>query len=159
MKKLAFLVVFALSALVQARHLEGRTGFGVTVHPFAGVPSVSMHHHMSDYQSALVLAGVDTSDSSKTIIAGGKFYQNAHLEENLNFYVGLGGFIISTTKGLPASSTGFEVDGIFGAEVFLAGLPNLGIQFETGIGIRTVPTVSFSTLGSGFLGGAVHYYF
>lgn len=154
------LVLLALSAVpATARHLESRTGFGVTLHPYGPIPSLSMHYHMTDYQSAVVMGGVNTDDDQKTLLIGGKLYQNAHLEENLNFYVGLGGFLISAKAGEPTAATGIELDGLFGCEIFLAGLPNLGIQIETGVALRTVRRVSFATLGSGFLGGAVHYYF
>jgi len=136
------------------RHLESRTGFGLSIHSYGPIPALSMHYHMTDYQSTVVMAGVNTDSDNRSFILGGKYYQNAHLEENLNFFVGIGGFLISAKAGYPTSATGF-----FGAEFFLAGLPNLGIQFETGIALRTLRQVSFATLGSGFLGGAIHYYF
>lgn len=142
-----------------ARHLESRTGFGMTLFNYEQTPCLSLHYHMTDYQSAVVLAGLNTASDSRVIVVGGKYYQNAHLEENLNFYVGVGGFLVSAKAGQPTSATGLEVDGIFGAEFFFSGLPNLGIQFETGVAIRTLNQVSLSTLGSGFLGGAIHYYF
>ena len=153
------LAVMLLSVAASARHLESRTGFGVTIHPYGTIPSMSMHYHMTDYQSTVILAGINTDSANKTFVLGGKYYQNAHLEENLNFYVGVGGFMLSAKNGYPSSATGFELDGLFGAEFFPAGLPNLGIQFETGVGIRTLRQVSIATIGSGFLGGAIHYYF
>ncbi len=158
MKKLLFLGML-LSMAASARHLESRTGFGLTLHSYEQIPALSLHYHMTDYQSTVVMAGINTDANSKSFVLGGKFYQNAHLEENLNFYVGIGGFILSSKAGQPTSATGFEIDGLFGAEFFLAGLPNLGIQFETGVGIRTLRQVSIATIGSGFLGGAIHYYF
>jgi hypothetical protein len=153
------LPILFLSVAASARHLESRTGFGLTLHSFQQIPALSMHYHMTDYQSAVVLAGVNTDPDEKSFVMGGKYYQNAHLEENLNFYVGIGGFLISSKSGQPSSATGFEIDGLFGAEFFFAGLPNLGIQFETGVGVRTLRQVSIATIGSGFLGGAIHYYF
>lgn len=158
MKKLLPLVML-LSMAASARHLESRTGFGMTLHSYRQMPALSMHYHMTDYQSTVVMAGINTDPNDKMFVLGGKYYQNAHLEENLNFYVGVGGFILSSKAGGATSSTGFELDGLFGAEFFFAGLPNLGIQFETGVGIRTLRQVSISTIGSGFLGGAIHYYF
>ncbi len=155
--------VFATSLFsttpVLARNMEGRTGFGITLHDFDYTPSLSMRYHMSNYQSATVLVGFNTADPNKTFVLGGKFYQNAHLEENMNFYVGIGGFLIADKAGNPSTSTGIEISGLFGGEYFLPGLPNLGIQFETGVALRTVREVSFATLGNGFLGAAIHYYF
>jgi len=160
MKYFLLLLAIALApSALQARQLGGRTGFGMTLHDFNNTPSLSMRYHMSNYQSATVLVGFNTDDANRSFVLGGKFYQNAHLEENLNFYIGVGGFIIADKGGNPTTSTGIEINGLFGAEFFIPGLHNLGLQFETGVAIRTVRRVSFATLGNGFLGMGIHYYF
>lgn len=142
-----------------ARHLENRTGLGVTLHDFDSTPAISLRYHMSNYQSAVLLAGFNSDDAHKSFVVGGKLYQNAYLEENINFYVGVGGFVIGDKGSYPSSATGIELNGFFGAEFFLPGLQNLGIMFETGVAVRTLREVSIATLGNGFLGAAVHYYF
>ena len=158
--RLLALALFLAPSLLQARHMEGRTGFGITLHDFNTTPCLSLRYHMSNYQSAVVLLGFDTDDDRKTFVVGGKFYQNAHIEENLNFYVGLGGYAIANKLPTEATtSTGLEISGILGGEWFFSGLPNLGFQFETGVALRTVRRISFATMGSGFFGGAIHYYF
>lgn len=158
-RTLLFAVLLVVSPLAHARHMEGRTGFGLSLHDFNNTPCLSMRYHLSDYQAAEVGAGFDTDDSRKVFVVGAKFYQAAHLEENITFYVGLGGYLISDKGGTSTTSSGLEFQGLFGSEFFLSGLPNLGIVFETGVALRTVRNVSLSTVGSGFLGGAIHYYF
>lgn len=153
---LVFLVLGGgLSQPAEARRMSSRTGFGLTLHPLNSTPAISVRHHLSDHQAAVALLGFDTSSATKVLVVGGKFYQAAHLEENLNFYVGLGGFVLSYLASGTTAATGIEVEALFGAEFFLSGLPNLGFQFETGIAMRTPGGVTFSTL----LGGALHYYF
>jgi hypothetical protein len=154
-----FIAAILHSTTATARHLEGRTGMGVTLHDFDYTPSVSLRYHMSNYQSVVLLAGFNTEDTKHSLVLGGKLIQNVHLEENMNFYVGIGGFLIADRAGFPTTSGGIELSGFFGGEFFLTGLPNLGISFETGVAMRTVRQVSFATLGNGFLGAAVHYYF
>src|SRR4051794_38064962 len=95
LKKLIVLAVLVSAPSTFARHLEGRTGFGITLHDFNYTPAISMRYHLSNYQSFQALVGFDTSEAKKTLVLGGKFYQNAHLEENMNFYVGIGGFLIA----------------------------------------------------------------
>ncbi len=143
----------------QAVHLEGRTGFGITLHDFDMTPAISVRYHMTNYQSVVLLAGFNTDPDKRALVLGGKLYQNAHLEENMNFYVGVGGFLIQDKGGYPTVSTGVEFSGFFGSEFFFKGLPNLGVMFETGLAVRTVRQVSVATLGNGFLGAAIHYYF
>ncbi len=162
MRKSLFLVMASLCLLSSpafAKHLEGRTGFGVTLHDFDLTPAVSFRYHISNYQSVTLLAGFNSDPDKRALVLGGKLYQNAHLEENLNFYVGCGGFLIQDKGGLPTTSTGLELSGFFGAEFFFGGLPNLGVMFETGIAVRTVRQVAIATLGNGFMGAAIHYYF
>ncbi len=61
MKKLLPLVML-FSMAASARHLESRTGFGMTLHSYGAIPALSMHYHMTDYQSAVVMGGVNTDD-------------------------------------------------------------------------------------------------
>jgi hypothetical protein len=152
------LVLFSGTSLV-ARPMEGRTGFGVSLHDYNRTPCLSFEHHMTRYQSFVGMLGLNTGDSTKTIILGGKYHQNIHQEENINGFLGLGAFYLSDKTGFPTASTGFEFDGLFGVEFFFSGLPNLGITVETGFAIRTIREVSFATMGNGFFGTGIHYYF
>lgn len=152
------LVLFSGSFSV-ARPMEGRTGFGVSLHDYNRTPCLSMATHISRYQAFIAMLGLNTGDSTKTIILGGKYHQNIHLEENINGFIGLGAFYLSDKTGFPTSSTGLEFEGLFGVEFFFSGLPNLGIMVETGFAIRTIREVSFATMGNGFFGTGIHYYF
>jgi len=157
---LLVLAIFCfLAAPIQAKHLEGRTGFGLTLHDFDMTPAISFRYHMTNYQSVTLLAGFNSDPDKRAMVVGGKLYQNAHLEENMNFYVGVGGFLISDKGNQPTLSSGIELSGFFGSEFFFSGLSNLGFMFETGLAVRTVRQLAIATLGNGFIGGAIHYYF
>lgn len=158
MQKLLLVFLLAASS-IYAKNLENRNGFGVSLHDFDQTPSVSMRHHFSAYSSGTLMVGFNSKDANRTILAGGKIYQHAHLEENMNFYVGLGAFFLSHRDTDLSVYSGFELEGLVGGEFFFAGLPNLGFQFETGVALRTVKETVFKTLGGGFLGVGVHYYF
>jgi hypothetical protein len=81
------------------------------------------------------------------------------MEENLNFFLGTALYMIADGTGSTPLSAGLELDGLLGMEFFLSGLPNLGLSVETGLALRTIRSVTFSTLGSAFAGAGIHYYF
>lgn len=152
-------VFLTFTMAIEARHLDGRTGVGITLHDFEYTPSVSLRFHLSNYQSVTVLSGFNTEASKHNLVIGGKLHQNIFLEEGMNFYASVGAFLITGKLGQPTTSGGVEISGCMGGEFFLHNLPNLGFSFETGVAIRTIRQVSFVTLGNGFIGSAVHYYF
>ena len=94
------------------------------------------------------------------MIFGAQLHRNFSIEENLNFFLGIGIYSISDKGGVATNpnSSGVEFDGLIGAEFFLAGLPNLGLQFQTGFGVKTLGKVSVKVLGDGFAGIGIHYY-
>jgi len=153
---LIIITLFSYSAM--AKNLEGRYGFGVSFQTITGPPGLSARYHFSPYASATFVIAFDTADLRGTTQIGVKIYRNAHREENINFYLGIGAFLISE-KVSGTTNSGFEIDGLIGAEFFISGLPNLGLQFESGIAVRTAGDVTFQTIGSGFAGAGVHYYF
>lgn len=158
-RHLVCIVSMFLGSAVLAKNLESRVGFGVTVHDFDPTPALSARYHPSPYLSMTGLVGFNTADTNNSFVIGGKLCQNAHLEENLNFYVGIGAFLVTNRGGTTATSGGIEFQGILGGEFFFSGLPNLGLSFETGVAMNTVRKISFRTVGSGFVIGGIHYYF
>ncbi len=162
---LLFTLTLVSLQMVQARNLDNRWGFGVSLQDFNSLAALSLRRHFSPHISVSFLLGFDTLDSKSASLIGAKLMKNIYLEENLNLFLGMGAYLISnkdsTTSGSSESgvSNGFEFDGLLGAEFFLSGLPNLGLMFETGFAVRSVRTVSFKTIGSGFAGAAIHFYF
>jgi len=153
------LSLFILSPSALSKNLEGRYGLGISFVDSGALPALSARYHFSPYASVTFLVGFNTDDTSGSTLIGAKVYRNAHREENMSFYVGLGAFILSQKNAALTTDSGFQIDGLLGAEFFLTGLPNLGFQFETGISVRTPTNVVFRTIGSGFANAGIHYYF
>jgi hypothetical protein len=145
-------------ALASAKDLEGRVGVGAAIPDFDGMGALSIRYHPSRYFGLQGLLGFSTQDGVNATVVGAKLHRNAYLEENMNFYVGLGGMIIAD-RASALVTTGIEIDALFGAEFFFSGLPNLGLQFETGVGIRSQRGTYLRTLGNGLSSLGIHYYF
>jgi len=151
-------LIFGVCGTLTAKNLTGRFGIGGTLHDFRSTTSLSARLQLTQLTGVGFLAGFDTSDTSNLAVFGAKVLRNAHLEENLNFYVGVGGYVISD-KLTGTVATGWELDGLLGVEFFFSGLPNLGFMIETGVALRTIRAVSFKTLATGLANIGFHYYF
>ena len=160
-KILLVIVAFLLSITnATAKNLDGRIGPGVVLTDFQRAPALSVRWSPSQWVTTDYLLGFNTDDSVNLTLLGVKVVRHFILEENLNFYLGVGGYYLAAkVDGAALVSTGIELDAILGLEFFLSGLPNLGLQVETGLGMRTVKKMALRTLGNGFLGLGVHYYF
>jgi hypothetical protein len=142
------------------KDLQDRLGFGLSFQSFHDTTSLSLRYCPTNYVIANFLFGFNTDSSEKSTTIGVKLYRHLILEENMNFSAGIGGFILSQRH--PSSGnqdTGVEFDALLGGEFFLQGLPHLGFQFEAGLALQSVQTVVFRTIGGGFAGAGIHYYF
>ena len=146
------------SAGAGAVSLSGRTGLGASLHDFGGTATFSAQYHLTRHFALTGQVGFDTAPSRRVAIAALKIRRNLALEENAIFYSAMAGAYLSS-RGSPTPESGWEVDWLLGLEFFLPGLPSLGLQFETGVGYRTLGEGTLRTLGSGLLGLGFHYYF
>lgn len=157
-------LVIALSLLISpwlaAKTLDGRMGAGMTIMDFNRSAALSLKYHPDRYIDLTGLVGFDSDETRNSTVFGAQLHRNFSIEENLNFFLGVGVYSISDKGGDPtaANTSGFEFDGLLGAEFFLSGIPNLGFQFQTGVGIKTLRKLSVKVLGDGFAGVGVHYY-
>lgn len=159
MLRLALIFLF-LSPLAFSKTLDGRMGAGMTIMDFNRSAALSLKYHATRYIDITGLVGFDTEETKNSTIFGGQIHRNFSIEENMNFFLGLGLYALSE-KGSTATSanhSGIEADGLLGAEFFLPGLTNLGFQFQTGIGIKTMKKLSVKVLGDSFAGVGIHYY-
>jgi hypothetical protein len=140
------------------KDLSDRLGFGFTYHHFQPSTGVSMRYHPDRYFGATGVLALNAGRGSHTLVAGAKINRNLVVEENALFYLGLGGFILSTKTGT-TTETGAEADALGGVEFFLPGLPNLGIQLEAGLALRLMGGFELQTIGGGFASAGMHYYF
>lgn len=188
---LAALFVMGMTGLADAVNMTGRLGLGFNYQTDAlfsagglgmSVPAVSAKFGLNPKLSLAGLfgfsydsydAGGGNDGSASTFGLGAKIFYTLRDEKQLNFYGG-GGVIIlvgsqEVQTGVPGggsqkvSTFAFKIPGYLGAEFFPAGLPNLGLSFETGIELiigsaEDTDLFKFGTTGGIFTVG-VHYYF
>lgn len=155
MRKLCTLLVL-LASPVYAKNMDGRLGMGVTSMSFTQSAGMSVKYFHTALQATSFLAGFNTESNSYQL--GIKPTRLIVLEENMNVFLGIGAYLVNDQVA-GVSAAGLQFDAVLGGEFFLPGLPNLGLQFEMGIGLRSQRTTSFRSIGGGFAQGAVHYYF
>lgn len=156
MKKAALVLAFVSALPAFSKNLDGRFGFGVSYLGFSASPAISLKYFHNQLLATNFIVGFNTESSTYQL--GAKSLRNVALEENMNVFLGIGAFLLSTVDS-GGTNSGFEFDGLFGGEFFLPGLPNLGLHFEVGIGLRAMRTTSFRAVGGGFANGGIHYYF
>lgn len=157
--KLRIVLFSFLGAMgVLGKNLENRFGFGVATTDFHSLTALSLRYHFDPFVSTAAQVAFDTDDSNNSTRIGAKICRNVSMEENNNFYLGAALFMIADKKG-GAFRGGIELDGLIGMEFFLSGLPSLGLSVETGLALRSLGSVTFRSIGSGFAGAGIHYYF
>ena len=160
MKKSLMGLCLVLTVGASAKNLQGRFGVGPAATDFSqGLSALSMRYHFDPFLSTDVQVAFDTSDENNSSRIGAKICRNVSMEENINFYLGAGLFMIAIKKSAASLQGGGELDGIIGMEFFLTGLPSLGLMVETGLSLHSISSISFNSMGSGFAGGGIHYYF
>jgi hypothetical protein len=149
-------VLLVLSTSAWGKNLDGRAGFGLSYLDLTTGPALSLKFFHTNLVASDFIFGFNTETGAYQL--GVKSLRNVVMEENLNLYLGIGGFLVSTSDST-GRATGLEFDALVGGEFFLAGLPNLGFTFEVGIGLRSLRTTGFRTIGGAFASGGIHYYF
>ncbi len=164
-----FLLVLVLTGTIQAKDMTSRLGIGYSdsfsVKP---LPSLAVKYYPSQDMAVSAALGIDTNSTNSSNGAsnfgfGAKVNKTVFTEENLNFYMGGGAALVSvspTTGATGSTSSGFELNGLFGCEFFVPGLDSLGINFQAGIGITSLSSgVRFRTIGETPLSAGIYFYF
>lgn len=154
---LAIALLYAAPAA--ARDMQGRLGLGYNSE-FANssgmerVPGISVKYGLTRDIALEGVFGIATTSPSNTV-SGIKFFKNVFYETNLNFYIMLGGAMLSAQN-----RTGAQFLGGFGAEFFIPGLESLGFAVETGGSFDNISgSFALRTLGVSFLDAGIHFYF
>lgn len=152
---------FMCSSFAQAKDLSSRMGigytdqFGVT----RSLPSLSVRYYPNADYGLMGSLGVDTVKNNSLFGFGAKILKIVFREDNLNFYTGAGGGLVSQQDN-GNSNSGFDLNGFAGAEFFMPGLENLSFNFEAGVGITSVSSeVRFRTIGDSPLRAGIFFYF
>lgn len=158
MNKLWIVLVLLIGSVANAKDLTNRLGIGVKNNAALSLPSLLMIYHPNPDYSFTSSLGIDTQkDYSKFVINGG-VRRIIFREDNMNFYMG-GNVGIVNYEVASEKESGFELNGIFGAEFFFAGLESLSFMFEGGIGILSLENTRFRTIGESPLNAGIVFYF
>ena len=162
---LFLLVVFVAvvpSSLVQAKDLSNRLGIGIKNNNSIDVPSMAAVYYPNADVGLTGSVGVDTEEDNSKFLANVGIRKILFREDHLNFYyggqAGLVNFETPTATGSDKQS-GFELNVVFGAEFFFAGLDSLGFSFEGGVGISSLDKTRFRTVGDDPLKAGLIFYF
>ncbi len=158
-----FIVVAAvfLSQMASAKDLSNRMGvgyadqFGLT----QSLPSLAIRYYPNSDYGLMAALGVDTEDDNSRFGAMAKIIKLMFKEDHLNFYTGAGAGLVSQEIS-GDNDSGFDLSGFVGAEFFFAGLENLSMNFEAGVGVTSISDeIRFRTIGDHPLRAGIFFYF
>ena len=162
---LGILLAFTMPAF--GKDLANRLGvgysdqFGVS----GGLPSLAARYYPSTDLAVGAALGVDTEKDNAKFGFSAKIMRIIFQEENLNFYLGASGGLISREKvdrvtNNVNNDSGFDLAGFGGAEFFLPGLDSLSLCVEMGVGVTSISSeVRFRTIGDSPLRAGMFFYF
>lgn len=166
---LALFLVLAYGPSANAKDMTSRLGIGYSdSFSVSPMPSLAVKYYPSMDWSLSAALGVDTntinaSGGSSNFGFGVKAYKTIFTEESLNFYMGAGAGLISSSPAAGAqgsTNSGFELSGFCGAEFFIPGLESLGFNFQAGVGVTSLSSgVRFRTIGQSPLNAGIYFYF
>lgn len=160
MRKMVLLLLF-ISFPALAKDLSTRLGVGYS-NQFGlddELPSIAMRYYPNGEYGIMGALGVDTAESNSRFGAQVKILKIVFKEDSLNFYTGAGAGLVSQEKA-GKNNSGFDLSGFVGCEFFLPGLENLGLSFETGVGVTSIDSqVRFRTIGDHPLRAGIMFYF
>ncbi len=149
-----------VAASAEAKDLTNRLGVGYKNQFSTELPGIAVQYYPARDIGISGALGVDTESNNSKFGFMLKLYKIVFQEDNLNFYMGAGGGLLSTENVAGRNESGFELAGYAGCEFFFAGLESLGFSFEAGAGITSVPSgVRFRTFGDHPLRAGIMFYF
>jgi hypothetical protein len=159
LKKLAAVCLVSLVGFsAQSKELTNRLGVGVKYNTAINLAELAaVYYPASDLAFAAGL-GIDTQKDASKFAANVAVRRIVFKEEHLNFYLG-GSVGLNNNEVAGKKDSGFELNALFGAEFFFAGLESLAFTFEGGMGVVSTDNVRFRTIGDNpFLAGIIFYF-
>jgi hypothetical protein len=144
----------AAASVAEARPKDHAFGFGVSHIGNDQIPQLSVAWKNSASTTLEGHTGFSTQSGDSRFEVGLQFNRNLFIEENQDFYFYLGG-ALDSTNAEGGGDSGYSLAAGAGSEIFLSGLPNLGLNFSGGFalssggGTRLESRVAFG----------MHYYF
>lgn len=161
MLKWIFAALLASSA-VQAKDLATRLGVGIKNNNSIDLPAIAAVYYPNSDIGLTGSLGVDTEEDASKFAFNVGIRKILFTENNMNFYYGgQAGLVNIETPTATGSDkdSGFELNVVFGAEFFFAGLDSLGFSFEGGVGLASMDETRFRTIGDHPLKAGLVFYF
>ncbi len=160
MKAAFCLLILFMAHHASAKDMTNRLGAGYKNQFVNDIPSVAVQYYPSADIGFSAALGVDTQQNLSKFGFMGKVMRIIFTEENMNFYMGAGGGLLSSQTSASSTDSGFELNGFVGGEFFFHGLDSLGFTFEAGVGISSMSSgVRFRTFGDSPIRGGIVFYF
>lgn len=145
----------------EAKDLTSRLGVGYADQfgMSRELPSISLRYYPQADIGVSAQLGIDTEKNNSRFGFLAKVFRIVFMEENMNFYVGGAGGLLSE-EAAGRNESGFLLNGYFGTEFFFTGLESLGFSFEAGVGVTSLGSgVTFRTVGDHPLRAGITFYF
>lgn len=158
----AFLSIFlgltAFSNIASAKELVNRLGIGVKNDTSIDIPAISVKYWPTTEIGLTGGLAIDTEKNNSRFALSGGVQRIVFKEDNMNFTMG-GELGLINREVAGDKQSGFYLSGLFGAEFFFAGLENLSLSFQGGVGVVSLKDVRFRTVGDTPLQAAITFYF
>lgn len=156
-------LVLALTSVCSAKDLSTRLGVGIKNNNSVELPAIAAVYYPNADIGITGSLGVDTQEDSSKFAFNAGIRRILFKENNMNFYYGgqAGLLNMETDNGAGGTDkeSGFEMNVVFGAEFFFAGLDSLGFSFEGGVGLSSLDETRFRTVGDHPLKAGLIFYF
>lgn len=157
-------LVLVLSQVVLAKDLSSRLGVGIKNNNSIDLPAIAAVYYPNEDVGLTASIGTDTQEDNSKFAFNVGIRRVLFKENNMNFYYGgqvgmLNTETPNTTTGGSDKESGFEMNVVFGAEFFFAGLDSLGFSFEGGVGLSSLDETRFRTVGDHPLKAGLIFYF
>lgn len=158
----AFLSIFlgltVVSNVASAKELVNRLGIGVKNDTSINIPAISVKYWPNSEIGVVGGLAIDTEKDNSRFAMSGGVQRIVFKEDNMNFTMG-GELGLINREVSGDKQSGFYLSGLFGAEFFFAGLENLSLSFQGGVGVVSLKDVRFRTIGDSPMQAAVTFYF
>jgi hypothetical protein len=154
----------AVSSSAMAKDLTNRLGIGIKNNNSVDLPAIAAIYYPNADVGITGSLGVDTQKDNSKFAANVGIRRILFREDHMNFYFGGQVGLLNVETPKPASTdtdkqSGFEMNAVFGAEFFFAGLDSLGFSFEGGVGLTSMDETRFRTVGDTPLKAGLIFYF
>lgn len=152
------LLFISFGSLAQAKDLTSRLGVGIKNDNSFNLPSLATVYYPSPDLAVTGGLGIDTASGASEFGFDVGVRRLIFREEHMNFYFG-GQVAIVNQEANGTKNSGFELNGIFGAEFFLPGLESLAFTFEGGLGVSSLNSTRFRTIADDPFHAGIVFYF